>query len=245
MNSPETKSLNHEAELQERTREKLEKLRELPAIKEAFEFLSKELPVKYPELAKKFPEALPYHGEPHSEDVMHEAVMFALEDGSLTEREIELLAVAASYHDAGFAEVYDSNEEEGAKLAKAAMGRLGYSEEEADRVFKIIMGTRVKLMPNFEQLVDEKTDKNDKLAQLLADADVSNFGREDYFEKSEKVFQELVGMGKAQDTPEARAGFKKFGVNMLKTHKWNTAAASRLRDEQKSKNLAELEKSIS
>lgn len=99
-------------------------------------------------------------------------------------------------------------------------------------------------MPNFEQLVDDKTDKEDKLAQLLADADVSNFGREDYSEKSERVFEELVGMGKAQDTPEARVGFKKFGVNMLKTHKWNTEAARRLRDEQKAKNLAKLEQSL-
>jgi len=78
------------------------------------------------------------------------------------------------------------------------------------------------------------------LAKILADADVSNFGRKDFNEKSEQVFQELVAMGKVADTPEARTKFDKSKQNMLATHQWQTKAALKFRGEQQQKNLESL-----
>jgi hypothetical protein len=72
----------------------------------------------------------------------------------------------------------------------------------------------------------------------MADADVSNFGREDFDEKADKCFLELLDVGKiSADTPNTRLSFDKFREKMLRDHSWQTDSARRLRQVQKEKNL--------
>ena len=112
---------------------------------------------------------------------------------------------------------------------------LHYTETEIQRVSDIILSTEVEFDPDFRQMI---RNRDDILQRIIADADVSNFGRGDFDEKAENVFQELMGVGRIQfDTPETRDFFNRFREKMIRTHTWNTKSAHQLRDEQKKKNL--------
>jgi predicted metal-dependent HD superfamily phosphohydrolase len=210
--------------------------KELPVISRGFDFIDKGLAAKYPELAKRFPgEVLPYHGKHHSEDVLKEAILFALIEG-VSEHDLELLAVAATYHDTGFVEQYDANEEKGAATAEKFMREeKRYSEDDITRVKKAILGTRAKPgEKSFVQMIED----DDILGKILADADVSNFGRPDFAELSEKVYQEFVAVGKiAEDTPENKGKYLQFVKNYFSDHQWQTRAAYKLRATKEQENL--------
>ena len=234
---------NNQFYLEELADKKLEEMKELSAVKYALNLILEKLPGKYPSFKVHFGETLPYHGEAHARDVMHEAILFALAEGIKDQRDLELLSVAAAFHDSGFILEYDNNELLGADIATGYMKKSGsYSDTEIERVRQMILSTQVKFEPEFSQLVQNK---DDILQRILADADVSNFGRADFAEKADKVFQELLGIGKIPaDTKEHRISFNKFREKMIKTHDWNTDGARSLRNEQKIINLKTLKKFI-
>lgn len=227
----------HEQEkLEIAAKEMADRMRRLPIVQEAFTLIEKRLPEKYPEAAKRFLDVLPYHGKHHGEDVLKEAILFAMVEGGVSQRDIELLAVAAAYHDAGFIEQYDNNEEIGARIAEEKIREIGgYSEEEIERVKKAILSTRTKPEEKrFIQMVED----DDIISKILADADVSNFGRTDFAELRERIYQELVAVGKIpNDTPENKQEFIKFTKKYFSGHRWQTEAARKLRFEQEQKNF--------
>jgi hypothetical protein len=69
----------------------------------------------------------------------------------------------------------------------------------------------------------------------MLDADVSNFGREDFFACMEKIAKE-TGVDLANQT--SRAKMYAFVINLLENHSWHTEGARTLRDDQKQKNLS-------
>ena len=83
-------------------REKEEALLKLPLIQEGLLYIQEGLKKAYPKLAEENEEVLPYHNVRHAKDVLCEALLFALTEGKLSDHELELLAVAAIYHDAGY-----------------------------------------------------------------------------------------------------------------------------------------------
>lgn len=213
--------------------------KENASVRKAFTIIENGLSKKYPELAKLYPEdILPYHGESHSLDVLKEAMLFAMVEGQLSEHELELLAIAAAYHDTGFTEQYDNNEELGAEIARKNMESAdGFSEEDIVRVQKAILGTKVKPGPSFSQMVEG----DDLIGKILADADVSSLGRDDFHVHMEKDFQELVGIGKiATDTQENREKYFESTRQYFSGHKWQTEAARRLRAEKEQENFVKL-----
>lgn len=236
-------SINKQEDIKVHAEEIFLRYKSMEWVRHTLSFIREGLKKKYPEASEKFGEILAYHGEPHAEDVLHEAILFAISEGISDEREIELLAVAAVFHDAGFIREYDANETIGAGLAEEFMRESEkYTEAEIQRVRDIILSTRVKFDPGFKQLI---VSPEDILQRVIADADVSNFGREDFDEKAEAVYMELMAVGKIKDdTPETRKFFNNFRQKMIMTHNWNTDSARLLRDEQKQKNLEILNERI-
>lgn len=120
------------------------------------------------QLAHSLPMELYYHSVDHTRMVLNNVIDFASYEKT-NEKDIELLAIAAAYHDAGYMERYNSNEEIGANMAKAAMEKQGgYSSEEAQQVVDMILSTQVVSTPEaYARIV--KTE----LAHYLLDADLS------------------------------------------------------------------------
>lgn len=195
----------------------VKRLREKPVVAEAFVLL-----------AEKLPPNIFYHTLAHTEDVFVEALRFAEHDG-LDGQAIELLAIAAAYHDTGFIEAAGENEQLGASLAVKAMRRLGsYTDEQINLVSSMILDTTLRSTPEgFRQV--PRTD----IAKYLCDADVSNLGRVDFFEKAELIRQEIGSPPKRE--------FLRGVAQFLASHRWHTPAATALRQAQKEKNAQELE----
>ncbi|MFA5840800.1 MAG: HD domain-containing protein [Candidatus Paceibacterota bacterium] len=200
---------------------KIEKLKELPIISKAFEMLN------------KLPEYLRYHVKQHTEDVFHEAILFGIADG-LEEIEIERLAVAAAWHDVGYLIRPNDNEEVAVELfeKEASQANLEYAED----VKKMIMDTKLKITEKGPEIL-----MTNSISAHLLDADVSNFGRTDFRDKRGLVAEELK-IDLANE--EIKRKFLEFGLALLKNHKWHTGIAHKLRQEQKMKNISELEKEI-
>ena len=184
------------------------------------------------ELKSKLSPNLYYHSSEHTLDVFSEAIRYALMD-NLSDREIELLAIAAAYHDAGFLNEADENEGLGAEMAAKAM-RLdnSYSEKEITLVQSMILDTKVqKISGRLKQI------PTSELSKYLLDADMSNFGRNDFFTKGELVFKEL-GLTSSKN-------FLAMSLPLIEAHEWYTQPARSLRQKIKEENLNMLRQKIS
>ncbi len=200
---------------------KIEQYKKLPIIAKAFELLD------------KLPKELTYHNKAHTDDVLHEAILFGILDG-LNEKELERLAVAASWHDVGFIERKNENEELAVKHFEESL--KDFPLEYGDDIKIMIMDTTVhKTDKGFEIIM------SNPISKYLLDADVSNFGREDFWEKRQQIAEERDVNW--EDIDERRE-FLQSTLTFIENHNWHSDAAKNYRQEQKAKNIAEMKKEI-
>jgi signal transduction histidine kinase/predicted metal-dependent HD superfamily phosphohydrolase len=182
-------------------------------------------------LAAELPRNLCYHSKAHTEDVLHESLRYAVMD-NLSPRELELLAVAAAFHDTGFVKSPVANEAIGAELARRAMAQCGgFSEEEIALVERMILDTTLVELPNGPQQIPSTN-----LSRYLLDGDLSNLGRDDFFDKGELQRKEL-GIDETH--------FRKRSLQLLNAHRWFTHPARDMRQKKKEENLLLLKSMIS
>ena len=198
--------------------------------------------IKRPEIVEAFAilDRLPkedfhYHNRAHTEDVILEAVLFAIADGADMDT-IEQQAIAAAWHDVGFIEQYQKNEPIGVKLFKESEAYKTLSEETRDEVIANILDTQVVVENGIPSLPHGRSKK-----RYILDADVGNFGRKDFFDNRKKIADELkVDLS----NPEAKKGFYSFALNLLKNHEWETDSARMLRQAQKDENIKQAEEEL-
>jgi predicted metal-dependent HD superfamily phosphohydrolase len=176
------------------------------------------------ELRQGLSPQLYYHSYEHTLDVVWEAVRFAIFDG-LAPRARELLAVAAAFHDTGFLLTPLRNEPHGAALAQRAMEESGgYSAAEIGAVHQMILDTALQSTPSGLRQIPHT-----ELSPYLLDADLSNLGRPDFFERGELQRREVQA---------ERTSFWRATLTLLEGHTWLTPAGTALRQEQQLKNTA-------
>ncbi|MFN4895029.1 MAG: hypothetical protein ACK5GN_10530 [Pseudomonadota bacterium] len=196
-----------------------DRLKQHPAVKEALDLLRGSLPT-----------ALLYHAYSHTEDVLYEVVQLASAD-NLSLREIELLGVAAAWHDVGFIWSRNSNESLGANALRSfLLSSKLFSSAEIETMVQMILDTALVVDgDSFKQVATTP------LSCYLLDADLANFGRDDFFEKSELQRRELGD----EVTP-----FRIKTLALLRNHTWLTPAASKRWQTKKDANLAKLAKLV-
>lgn len=195
-------------------------LRKLPIIAAALGRLKNELP-----------KVLKYHVAEHTDDVMKEALTFAIHD-NLLPRDLELLAIAAVFHDIGFVYNIQENEALAAQTAKEAMvAAKSYGEQEIECVAQMIMSTQVRKTPEGPRQV-----ASNELSKYLLDADVSNLGREDFFDKAELVRKEIQFA--------SREIFYAGLIGFMLAHQWYSKAAKAMRQAKKDDNFRQLQELI-
>ncbi len=175
--------------------------------------------------------ALTYHSFEHTIDVLQDSVYFALYD-NLPARSIELLVIAAAMHDVGFLEARSGNEPIGARFAREGMLRHGgYTEDEIRLVEQMILDTAVVMSNGAPRQIPST-----ELSKYLLDADLGNFGRDDFFIKGELQRAELG---------DEVAPFRVKTLALIGAHVWHTNAARTLRQAKRDENLAALKAMIS
>ena len=171
-------------------------------------------------LKKGLPENLHYHGIHHTYDVVRAVERIAIMEGVMDD-DIFVLKSAATYHDAGFVEQYDSNEPVGARLAEEILPKYGYTDEQIEVVKKLIYATIIPHQPK------------SKLEQIICDADLDYLGRDDFFVIADTLRRELRDHGKIKSDRL----WDEIQVKFLTQHRYFTVSAKKMRRAKKQEHL--------
>lgn len=171
-----------------------------------------------------------YHNMIHTLDVV-KGVNELTNETSLSRSEIELLQIAAYYHDV-IQDQGPENEKKSSEVAEIDMKEIGYSETDIDFVKDcIVKGTKL-----VKQIDESWRSEPETLPQkILADADLRVLGQSDFMDTAEGLRSEWGLAGE-----EYEKEFLERQTKFLESHKYHTQAAEQIWGEQKQKNLEAL-----
>ncbi len=183
-------------------------------------------------ILKKLEEELPnhlfYHGLHHTKDVFSAALNIALEEGITESSELTMLKTASLYHDAGFTVDYQNHEENGCVLARKTLPEFGFTTNEIETICGMIMATKIPQSPQ------------NKLEEILCDADLDYLGRDDFYKIGDTLFSELNFFKLVSDQQQ----WNRIQVSFLSNHKYFTNYGRSHREGQKQLYLNEIKKVV-
>ncbi|MEN9308358.1 MAG: hypothetical protein RL173_2290 [Fibrobacterota bacterium] len=182
------------------------------------------------------PSTLTYHGPHHTLDDVLPAVDRICSGEGVPPRDRDLVVAAALFHDIGFVESYNGNEAIGARIAAEMLPGHGFSAAEIARILDIIMSTEMREVDGAWIQVPG----DDLLKKILCDADLDNLGRDDFFQVSDNLRQELVQQGKVF----ADLDWYTRQILFVSQQKWFTSTQRADREETKQRNLASLRQEL-
>ncbi len=164
-----------------------------------------------------------YHGVHHTLDVLNICTELSIKE-KIGAYDTVLLKTAALYHDAGFTEATTGHETVGCAIARINLPRFNYSEAEIGRICGMIMATKIPQSPQ------------NKLEEIICDADLDYLGRADFYTIGNTLFEELRALG-VLSTIET---WNTIQVKFLTAHSYFTKTNKTTRGQQKLKYLEEL-----
>lgn len=165
-----------------------------------------------------------YHGLHHTKDVLKAVQQIAINE-DLNDDELNLLRVAASFHDCGFLVTYKNHEEAGCGIAYEVLPRCGFSKEQVKTVCNMILATKVPQSPKTH------------LEKVLCDADLDYLGRDDFRKISTSLFEEFKHWNIVTD----HHTWMQIQVNFLENHNYWTSYSKKNRTHAKLQRLEELQ----
>jgi len=157
-------------------------------------------------LNDKLPPFYFYHNSGHTLYVMDKAIEIGRGE-NCSDREIHLLTAAALWHDSGFINTKINHEKEGCLLARQYLPAFDFSDADINCICGMIMATKMPQSPQ------------NKLEQIIADADLEYLGTGGAEEKAAALFRELQYL-----TPSLTAQlWQKMQVSFLSTHRYFTS----------------------
>lgn len=172
-------------------------------------------------LFKKMPDKLLYHDLSHTEEVVEIAKILG-KASDLSEKQLEILIIAAWFHDTGYIEKYEGHEEMSQQHARDFLYANDYPEEDMNEVIRLIGQT------------DDTVDKNDLLSRILHDADMAHLGRKRFFRKGELLRIEFENV---YDKKYTQLEWEQSQYDFLVGHKFLTEAAHDEFHKRKVKNI--------
>jgi len=167
-----------------------------------------------------------YHNYAHTLDVVNNSIKIGTKSG-LNDSEVEIVTLAAWFHDSGYTVTYNGHEDAGKEIAAKFLNEHNYDPGKINLVLGCINSTK---MPQAPQNLME---------QVICDADLIHFGQEDFFEYSELLKTEWETMG---INHVSEADWYKASVDLLSTHRFFTQYARRKFSQQQSVNLLKAQK---
>ena len=172
------------------------------------------------ELKENLPEHLSYHSVMHVKDVINAVEEIAIAE-NVEGEDLMLLKTAALFHDSGFLYGAKDHEQKSCEIAQKYLLDYGYSQPQIDKIKGMIMATKIPQSPN------------NKLEEILADADLDYLGRDDFFKIGDKLFDELTMFGIVNSERDWNLLQEKF----LESHHFFTKTAINNRNQKKQENL--------
>ena len=126
-------------------------------------------------LIEKSPKQNVYHSLDHTKEVVA-AIKEIGQGESISEEELEILTIAAWFHDLGYVEKTRGHEEISAMFASSFLSENSYDTDKIDKVIGIILSTKVPQQPQ------------NHLQQIMCDADLHHLGKKT-FETRNNLFR--------------------------------------------------------
>lgn len=170
-----------------------------------------------------------YHQYDHALDVMQRAVYLSKKEW-LNDEEIEIISLAALFHDTGFIIQYDKNEPIGAKIAQNYLKMMMYDDKKIKLIEEIILATDP----------DYKEPKN-IYEKIIKDADLDNLWRQDFWDKTNDLNKEREAIKKIKLKDP---NWKHWVIEFLAEHKYYTKTQQYERNHSKEENKKRLEEMV-
>ena len=166
-----------------------------------------------------------YHNLRHTQRVV-KSTKELIENCDVSDKEKEILLIAAWFHDVGYIESHDDHEEKSCEIASSFLKDHKIEEKTIQSVCKTIRATKHVAHPK------------SNIEKILRDADSSHFSKSNYVDTSELLRQELLSLGIINYTTSE---WRKENINMLTSeHQYFTEHAQREWQPKKTKNIAKL-----
>lgn len=169
-----------------------------------------------------------YHNYNHTLQVVNAANEIAIAEG-LDEESLEVLIIAAWFHDTGYVTNHEKHEEESVKITEDYLKNQKIDATKINAVKEIIEATTMPQSP-----------KN-KLGEIICDADLFHLGSEDFSKKTNLLRAEINQLcGHSLTDIE----WLEKNVSFLNEHSYFTNYAFEKLNEQKSLNLLKIQKDL-
>jgi len=180
-------------------------------------------------LTNHLPDDLVYHNLFHTIDVVETSKLLA-EDSNLSQDEIELLLIAAWFHDVGYIEKYEGHEEVSIRIAREFLEKNNYCKEKIDIVASLIESTK------------NNASRDTISKKILHDADISHIGKKGYQTKSELLRSEFLSRKNEVYSDDE---WIEMNLNFISKHDFLSDSAKKLFGTIRLENIQKLQRKIS
>lgn len=177
-------------------------------------------------LYEKTPQEHVYHDVSHTQEVILASKIIGQSE-NLSESDLEIVQLAACFHDLGYVIEPENHEEHSAKIAKQFLTEEMYPEEKIKKVCDCILATKIPQTP-----------KN-ILEEVLCDADLSHLGKKNFINRNDLFRIEFeYHFGRSLTEKE----WLSKSIQFISSHHFFTKYAKRVLEPLKQKHLEELKK---
>jgi len=155
-------------------------------------------------------EGLTYHDIIHTEYVASQVKHIGQNSG-LTEEELNIVVVAAWFHDSGFVICSKGHEKESQKIARKFLSSKNVAEANIERVLHCIEATTMPQNPG-----------DDILAKVVCDADMAYLSEDFYIKRTNLLRKEW---NNESETKLSRKAYYRETIVMFNTHRYHTEYA--------------------
>lgn len=168
-----------------------------------------------------------YHNSRHTMDVITQVEVIARNE-KVSDEDLLLLKTAALLHDTGFLIEYKNHEYNSTIIAANILLSFGYTQTQIDKVNQLLMATHPNHKPK------------DLLEKIIKDADVDHLGRDDFFNLSNLLFEEV----RFFNGDIEKSKWYKQQLKFLNKHEFYTKTGKLLREKNKLQHIQKLEEII-
>lgn len=163
-----------------------------------------------------------FHDLQHTFDVREAVLKLSAAEG-ISKEEIEVLELAALFHDVGYTKVYTGHEKVSQRIAETYLQERNYDAKQLQQILTCIAATKFDHQPQ------------NVLEGIMCDADLSNLGKTDYFDKQARLRREWEIF---LDERHSDKEWRKLNLEFFKEHQFYTQAARDFYETEKKNNLA-------
>ena len=156
-------------------------------------------------LKTKIPPRYYYHNYEHTLYVIDKVIEIGSQE-NCSARELQLLSVAALWHDTGYINTYAGHEEESCRLARQYLPGYAFTNVDINKICGMIMATKIPQSPH------------NKPEEIIADADLEYLGTNNAAVQAKNLFKELNAINPLL----TKQDWNKIEIDFLTAHHYFT-----------------------